>query len=93
MKICKCVGCGNEFDMDDSFFGQILCENCDPQMDGGLNGIGSKDKIQNRIDARDNMNSFLYDFIPLSYWHEPAFKYSYKERLDAINNADVEARK
>jgi len=32
MKICKCVKCKREFEMEDNFMGTILCEDCDPFM-------------------------------------------------------------
>lgn len=32
MEICKCVICKKEFEMPDDYFGVILCESCDSQM-------------------------------------------------------------
>ena len=34
MKICKCRKCQRPFEMPDSYLGTILCEDCDPHMDG-----------------------------------------------------------
>ena len=45
MKELKCVKCKSKFEMPDDFYGEILCEGCDPAMQKSIKGWLVRDTV------------------------------------------------
>ena len=44
MKELKCVKCKSKFETPDDFYGEILCEGCDPRMQKSISSLSSVGK-------------------------------------------------